>query len=280
MELADELRDCPVRSAAAAVIGPDGVIDAAFTHEPETRYRWASVTKIATALTVLDACLDSRLDGGVALDDPAGPPGSTLGHLLCHASGYTFDSATTTAKPGRHRIYSNHGIDVAAAHLEAVTGRPFAVELETRFLGPLGMHEVRLEGAPSRGLVGPLSDLILMAHELLRPAHLEPEAVRLASTPVLPEINGVLPVYGRYRPHPWGYGCEVKGQKNPHWTSPDNSPQTFGHFGMSGSFCWVDPQAHLACVFLCDRDFDQWAVDWWPPFSTRVLATYASPQRR
>lgn len=276
MDLAEELAQCPAESATVAVIGPDGVLDAAWTHDPDTRYRWASVTKIATALTILDACLD----GVVALDDPVGPPGSTLGHLLCHASGYTFDSHKTTARPGRHRIYSNHGIDVAAQHLEHVTGSPFAVQLQTRFLGPLGMTEVQLEGPPSRGLVGPLRDLVLLAHELLRPTTLRPETVRLASTPVLPDINGVLPVYGRYRPHPWGYGCEVKGAKNPHWTSPENSPDTFGHFGMSGSFCWVDPTADLACVFLCDRDFDQWAVDWWPPFSTRVLAAHASPRRR
>ncbi|MDO5699488.1 MAG: serine hydrolase domain-containing protein [Dermatophilus congolensis] len=271
MDLAEEVRNCPAESVAAAVITPVGVAAEAFTHSPDTRYRWASVTKVATALTILDACLD----GVVSLDDPAGPPGSTLGHLLCHASGYQFDSAATTVKPGRHRIYSNYGIDRAAEHLEAVSGNPFAVELETRFLGPLGMNEVRLEGLPSRGLVGPLADLILLAQELLRPTALKPEAVRLASTPVLPEIGGVLPVYGRYRPHPWGYGCEVKGPKNPHWTSPENSPETFGHFGMSGSFVWVDPQADLACVFLCDRDFDQWAVDWWPGFSTRALAAYS-----
>ena len=268
MDLAHELAQCPVNSAAAAVIGPDGMIAA---HDTRERYRWASVTKIATALTVLDACLN----GVVSLGDPVGPPGSTLGHLLCHASGYTFDSPKTTARPGRHRIYSNHGIDVAAQHLEQATGTSFAVELEARVLGPLGMSEVTLEGLPSRGLVGRLGDLVTLAHELLRPTRLEPEAVRLASTPVLPQIGGVLPVYGRYRPHPWGYGCEVKGHKNPHWTSPENSPGTFGHFGMSGSFCWVDPEARLACVFLCDRDFDRWAVDWWPGFSGRVLASFA-----
>ena len=270
-DLAGELRDSPVNTAAAAVIGPDGVLAAHDTGGADTRYRWASVTKVATALTILHAHLE-RL---VSLDDPAGPPGSTLGLLLCHASGYTFDSHRTTAKPGRHRIYSNYGIDRAAEHLEQATGTPFAVHLETRLLGPLGIRDVRLEGPPSRGLVGPLSDLVLLAHELLRPARLDPEVVRLASTPVLPEINGVLPVYGRYRPHPWGYGCEVKGAKNPHWTSPQNSAETFGHFGMSGSFCWVDPLAQLACVFLGDRDFDQWAVDWWPGFSTRVLEAYA-----
>ena len=44
---------------------------------------WASVTKPATALAVLVAVEE----GTLALDEPAGPPGSTVRHLLAHASG-------------------------------------------------------------------------------------------------------------------------------------------------------------------------------------------------
>src|SRR5580693_6233909 len=51
-------------------------------------FRWASVTKLLVAL----AALDATQRGLVELDEPAGPPGSTIRHLLAHASGLAFDS--------------------------------------------------------------------------------------------------------------------------------------------------------------------------------------------
>ena len=41
-------------------------------------FRWASVTKLLVALAALDAVQRGLLD----LDEPAGPPGSTVRHLL------------------------------------------------------------------------------------------------------------------------------------------------------------------------------------------------------
>lgn len=266
-DLASALADAPVESAAAAVIGGDGVID---MHETGTRYPWASVTKIASALTILDACIE----GVVSLTDPVGPKGSTLGHLLAHASGYTFDSTRAIAEPGTHRVYSNANTEVAADHLAKATGRPFVDELHDRVLDLLDM-QATLDGPPSHGMTGTVTDLAALASQLLRPTLVLPEVVRLSSTPVFPELDGVLPGFGRQKPNPWGYGCEVKGTKDPHWTAPGNSPDTFGHFGMSGSFCWVDPRAQLAFVFLCDRDYGAWANDAWPPLSHKVLDHYA-----
>ena len=59
-------------------------------------------------------------------------------------------------------------------------------------------------------------------------------------------LAGVLPGYGRQTPNDWGLGCEIRDHKSPHWTAPENSPETFGHFGQSGSFLWVDRAAGLA----------------------------------
>jgi CubicO group peptidase (beta-lactamase class C family) len=50
-----------------------------------------------------------------------------------------------------------------------------------------------------------------------------------------------------------------------------NSPRTFGHFGGSGTFLWVDPDAGLACALLTDREFDDWALEAWPRLSDAVL---------
>ncbi len=56
----------------------------------------ASVTKLLTATAVLVAVQEEIL----ALDEPAGPPGSTVRLLLCHASGLPFDGRDPIAPPG------------------------------------------------------------------------------------------------------------------------------------------------------------------------------------
>jgi CubicO group peptidase (beta-lactamase class C family) len=86
----------------------------------------------------------------------------------------------------------------------------------------------------------------------------------------------VLPGFGRQQDNDWGLGCEIRDHKSPHWTSPDNSERTFGHFGQSGSFLWVDPAADLACVSLADTAFGPWAADVWPRLSTAVLQQHGS----
>ncbi len=85
----------------------------------------------------------------------------------------------------------------------------------------------------------------------------------------------MLPGFGRQDPNDWGLGFELRDDKSPHWTGARNSPRTFGHFGQSGSFLWVDPDAGLACAALGDRPFDTWAAEVWPPLSDAVLDAYA-----
>src|SRR5213594_2707054 len=93
------------------------------THGPRDRvFRWASVTKLATAL----AALVAAEEGVVDLDEPAGPPGSTVRHLLAHASGLPFDQGPPIAKPGTRRIYSNAGFEAAAERIAANAEMPFA----------------------------------------------------------------------------------------------------------------------------------------------------------
>jgi CubicO group peptidase (beta-lactamase class C family) len=270
VDLVGELADWPVGSADATVVGVGGVLA---TTGGTRVYPWASVTKILTALTVLDAAADGLVD----LEESAGPPGSTVAHLLAHASGIAPESDQVLARPASRRIYSNRGYEVAAEVVEVRTGEAFADRLQHRVLDPLGMTQTSLVGSPASGARGPIEDLATLAIELLRPSVLELEVIEQATTTAFPGLPGVLPGFGRQDPNDWALGCEVRGTKNPHWTAASNSPATAGHFGQSGSFLWVDRAAGLGCVSLSDTAFATWAGIVWPRLSERVLEEFRQP---
>jgi len=238
----------------------------------DTPLPWASVTKLLTAYTLLVGVRR----GAVSLDDEAGPRGSTLRHLLAHASGWAFDERFVLGVPGRTRIYSNAGIDAAAVLLARAADRPFAALLREWVLDPLGMAATRLVDRPSSGLVGPASDLAAFAHELLVPRLLTPAELAAATTVSFPGVRGVLPGIGRMDPNDWGLGFELRDGKTPHWTGRRNAHSTFGHFGATGTFLWVDPEAGLALVCLTDRPFGPWALEAWPALSDAVLEAAAA----
>jgi CubicO group peptidase (beta-lactamase class C family) len=264
MRALDAVRDWPVNTAAVAVLNRDGVLARVGPDEP---MRWASVTKLVTALGVLAAA-----EGGdVSLDEPAGPPGATVRHLLAHASGVGPADDSVLAAPGKRRIYSNRGFDLLGELVASRVGKPFPEYLAAAVLEPLGMTGTTLDGSPAHGITGPLRDLVALGAELLVPtlaAGLRAEATRVA----FPGIAGVLPGFGRQAPNDWGLGFEIRDGKSPHWTGAANSPATFGHFGQSGSFLWVDPEASLACACLTGTPFGEWAVTHWPRLSDLVIA--------
>ena len=215
----DQVASWPA-TAAAGVASAAGLMESA---GPVTQpFRWASVTKLLVALAALDAVQRGLLD----LDEPAGPPGATVRHLLSHASGLAFDSDAVLGPPGRRRVYSNRGIEIVADTVAARCGQRFE-----RLLA---------------------------------------EATSVA----FPGLSGVLPGFGRQEHNDWGLGFEIRDAKSPHWTGSRNSPRTFGHFGQSGSFLWVDPDAGLACVSLADENFGDWARQAWPKLSDDLIAAY------
>jgi len=256
--------------AAAGVVGPSGAVLAVWGASDRAS-RWASVTKLATAVAVLVAVEEGTVD----LDGPAGPPGATVRHLLAHASGLAFDEARSLVAPGRRRIYSNHGYEVLAATLAERAGMSFEAYLTEAVLGPLDMGRTRLDGSPAAGLVGPLDDLLRLAIELLRPTLVSTDTLRSATTVAFAGLDGVLPGVGRFEPLDWGLGFELRDAKSPHWTGRRNSAETFGHFGASGSLLWVDPRAGLACAALSGREFGAWALEAWPDFADRVMDEFA-----
>src|SRR5256714_11523631 len=127
MEALRQVEDWPVENAAAAVVGAAS----AAVGDRAREFWWASVTKLATAVAVLVAAEEGIVD----LDEPAGPPGSTLRHLLAHASGLPFDPGPPISRPGRRRIYSNYGFQVAAAHTEERAEMSFAAYFESVWEG-------------------------------------------------------------------------------------------------------------------------------------------------
>jgi CubicO group peptidase (beta-lactamase class C family) len=148
---------------------------------------------------------------------------------------------------------------------------PFDAYLAAAVLDPLGMG-CMLRGSPAADLWGTLDDLILLAGELLEPTLIAPETLAEATTVAFPGLPGVLPDFGRFEPNDWGLGFELKDAKEPHWTGSGNSPRTFGHFGGSGTFLWVDPEPRLALGCLTDREFGPWAKEAWPRLSDAVLS--------
>jgi CubicO group peptidase (beta-lactamase class C family) len=264
----------PVGTAAAAVVGPDGVRAAhGPVHHP---FALASVTKPLAALAVLVAVEEEA----VGLDDPAAPallPGATLRHLLAHASGVAPERPMRSFGPGERRVYSNVGIELAAGLVERGAGLPFASYLDEAVVRPLGLAGTSLPGSPAKDGRSTVADLARVAQELLASSGLlsAPTRTQLA-TVQYPGLRGVLPGYGPQDPNDWGLGFEIRGHKSPHWTGGTNSPATFGHFGQSGTMMWIDPEVGIGLVALADRDFGDWARAAWPALADAVVAAARS----
>jgi CubicO group peptidase (beta-lactamase class C family) len=234
-------------------------------------FPWASVTKVVTAVAIWVAVEE----GTAGWDDPAGPAGSTLAHLLAHAAGLEPDGDKVLSPPGTRRIYSNSGIERAAAHVSQRAGIDFCTYAVEAVLEPLGMRSTVLTGSPASGARGPLDDLLRLGSELLNPTLVSSETLRHTSAVAFPGLRGVLPGFGRQADNTWGLGVEVRDHKAPHWTGSRNSPRTFGHFGQSGSFLWVDPDLGIALASLADRPFGPWAARAWPALSDQVIEASA-----
>jgi CubicO group peptidase (beta-lactamase class C family) len=219
-----------------------------------------------TALACLVAAEEDVLD----LDAVAGPPGATVRHLLAHASGLPFEGPTPIAPPGRRRIYSNEGFAVVGATLEVAAEMPFAQYVHEAIAEPLGL-DLDPRGHPGAGMHGSLADVLALGRELLLPRLVAAETRAEMISVQFPGLDGVLPDFGRFSPLDWGLGVELKTDKRGHWTGELTSRATFGHFGGSGTFLWVDPELGAACAVLTTRPFGEWAKSAWPRLSDAVV---------
>lgn len=272
MTALDLIADWPVPVASAAVVGPTGLL--AHRGDVNREYRLASVTKPLVARAAQVAVEEGVLE----LDTPAGPPGSTVRHLLSHASGLSVQSNEVVAEPGVKRVYSNYGFSVLAESVERHSGIEFGGYLTEAVFEPLGMSSSRLDGGAATagyGAVSTVADLVRFAGDLLMPRTVSEVMHADAVSVQFPGLGGLLPGFGVKRPNDWGLGFEIRAHKSPHWTGTTNSPETFGHFGQSGTFLWVDPVVRLAVVVLTDRDFGDWAKPLWPAISDEVMREFS-----
>jgi CubicO group peptidase (beta-lactamase class C family) len=254
----------PVSFAAAGVATSGGHAE---THgDAERVVRLASVSKPVAALATLVAAEEGVVD----LDEPAGPPGSTVRHLLAHASGLPFEGAEPIAPPARRRIYSNEGFRVLAGHLERAAEMPFAEYVRAAVCEPLAIG-LDPSGDPGSGMHASLEDLLAVALELLAPTIVAGETLAELTSVQFPGLNGVLPDHGRFDPLDWGLGVQIN-TRPPSWMGAMASARAFGHFGGSGTFVWVEPERGVGCAALTDREFGDWAKEAWPAFSDAVLA--------
>jgi CubicO group peptidase (beta-lactamase class C family) len=276
--------DWPVRRGGTAVVSADEEV---LTWREGTgegdRFPVASVTKLLSSLAVLAAVEAGVLELDDEVPDGGGDrpePGATIRHLLAHASGLPQEPGGRRLRPGQRRIYSNVGFRLLGDLVAEAVGASFADWLGRSVLGPLGMTSTELAGYdgvdadPAAGAVSTLPDLALLAGCLLEegapvvgPGRFA-EAVRVQ----FPGLAGLVPGVGRFDPCDWGLGFELKDGKDPHWMGSARSGATFGHFGASGCFVWVDPRAGVAAAAVSDRPFaDQgWAMRTWPAWSDRV----------
>lgn len=265
----DLIEEWPVGEVACVVLHADG---RRWAHGDTTKpFELASVTKVLTALTVMVAVEE----GTVSLDQAAGPPRSTVAHLLAHASGLAPDQRRLLTEPGRRRIYSNSGFELVAELVSTEAGIPFDTYFAEAVAEPLEMNATELAGSPAYGATASADDIALVGAELLGTTNrvLAPQTTASMTSPAFADLPGVLPGYGLQDPNTWGLGVEIRSTKSPHWTGSLNSTATFGHFGRAGTFIWVDPDASVACVVLTDREFGEWAMTRWPAFSDSVLGS-------
>jgi CubicO group peptidase (beta-lactamase class C family) len=258
----------PGRDRAVAVV--DGGGTRVSRGAVERRLPLASVSKPLVAYAVLVAIEE----GSLGLDRPL-DAGTSVRHLLAHASGFAPDEPTLLAAPATRRIYSNAGFEALGEVLEAATGFSTTTYLREAVLDPLSMSDTALEGSPASGVVSTASDMARFGVELLEPTLVDRATLARATSVQFAGLDGVLPGFGPQAPNDWGLGVEIRDGKQPHWTGTRNSPRTFGHFGRTGTFLWADPDARLACVCLTDAGFGPWALAAWPALSDAVLEAAA-----
>jgi len=273
--------DWPVRRAGVAVVSPSGEERASVGGVGGgDEFAVASVTKLMTAMAALAAIEGGRL----GLDQPVPETGDgvTIRHLLAHAAGLPFEPAGGRRPPGRRRIYSNMGFRVLAEAVADAVGTTFGAWLAASVLEPLGMAATGLatrrgvEDDPAAGAISTLDDLGRLARCLLGRGTpvVGRELFSEATSVQFPGLAGLVPGVGRFDPCDWGLGFELHDGKRPHWMGDRRSAAAFGHFGVSGCFLWVDPDAELACAAVSDRPFDddRWAMATWPAWSDRLPA--------
>lgn len=269
LETLQQVRLWPVKNASASVIA-DGQVWR--TGDTNRIFRLASVTKPIAAWGFLVAVEEGVFD----LDEPMGPDGATVRHLLAHASGVGFDSREPERAVEERRIYSSAGFDILAEAVEELSGMWFSEYLNEAVFAPLGMDNTALHGSAGHDMTSTVEDLTKFLLEVLDPTLLHPSTVDDVFTVQYPQLRGIVPGYGMQRPSPWGLGFEIHGTKSPHWLAETMPEDVAGHFGQNGTYIWVHRPTGRAMVALTDRPFGAWAKPLWAETNEAIWAELES----
>ncbi|MGA2433242.1 MAG: serine hydrolase domain-containing protein [Acidimicrobiales bacterium] len=223
---------------------------------------WASVSKMAVALAM---CVEVDWELH-KITESFGPRGATLSNLLSHSSGLGLEEGDPVVPVASKRIYSNYGIDHAVSVV--VKDSDAGEWLEDRVFRGFGMNHTRLEGRPSSGVIGSTQDLARLAVAWLRPDGIATQTRDRFIKPFLPDLEGIVPGFGRFAPCPWGLGPEVRGDKQ-HWMG-DWPASSFGHFGQSGALMLLNVDEQIGVVATSTELFGPWAVTLWPRWTSEM----------
>ena len=183
--------------------------------------------------------------------------------------------ADRLSRVGTRRIYSNPATSSWGRSSRNGPGWPSRHTWTRRSSSRLGLSSFELTGSPGWGGRCSLDDLLRFGQELLAPSSVAARRWRRDS--------GRLPRPGRRaarvrRPGSERLGARIRAAR-PEVAPLDgvaNSASTFGHFGRSGTFLWVDPEIDLACAVLTDREFGPWAIEAWPVLSDAVVVSFTT----
>ena len=191
--------------------------------------------------------------------------------------------------PGETLRYSNVGFGIASRVLERATGTPFHDYLQTQVLDPMRLSDIvtrpnpswddritltddaasagtpaesynstywRNLGIPWGGYFGTPTALATFAASFFadQDSALSIDARQEMVTDQTGGVAGGVGTAGVHWEHGlWGLGWEVVGDKHGHWTGTLRSPNTFCHWGQSGTLVWADPDRELALAVFGNR---------------------------
>ena len=172
--------------------------------------------------------------------------------------------------PGTQVKYQSMGILLASGIVERITDTPFRDFLKRYVFEPLAMKETSLGlggrkiestaicqvsgnddwnwnspywrdlGAPWGGAHSSTADVLRFLQYFLEPDQrvLKPETARRMVTNQNQGLN-----------EPWGIGFIVNGNR----FAKKCSPNTFGHWGSTGTICWADPATRTSFILLTTK---------------------------
>lgn len=191
--------------------------------------------------------------------------------------------------PGEVLRYSNAGFAIAARAIERATGIPFHDYVGENVLNPMALADIatrpdnawedriahtedaasagtpaesynsvywRSLGIPWGGFFGTPVALATFAGSFIAgQKSVLSEGARQSM--IVDQTGGVPGGVGTAGVHwtrgAWGLGWEVTGDKRNHWTGSLRSPQSFCHWGQSGTLVWADPVRELALAVFGNR---------------------------